>query len=166
MAKSNLTFIRPLKTGKSLSSPCLTLFCWLKPAGLRGACRVPRGRVLGPEDSAPRGPALPALPFCFDGVPYPERFPLCNVAQCFKAAVLVKGVFCGILNNGLKEDFLCHNLIVFLDIPRHPMPFAAKNMFYDERWKEKQQQGFTWWLNFVLTPDDLTVRTSVSEGAR
>ncbi|XP_037006810.2 abnormal spindle-like microcephaly-associated protein [Artibeus jamaicensis] len=49
------------------------------------------------------------------------------------------------------------------DVPRHPMPFAARNMFYDERWKEKQQQGFTWWLNFVLTPDDLTVKTSVSE---
>ncbi|XP_069088229.1 abnormal spindle-like microcephaly-associated protein [Pleurodeles waltl] len=40
-------------------------------------------------------------------------------------------------------------------IPRHPMPFAAKNMFYDERWKEKQERGFTWWLNFILTPDDL-----------
>ncbi|KAM8816330.1 abnormal spindle-like microcephaly-associated protein [Rhynchonycteris naso] len=49
------------------------------------------------------------------------------------------------------------------DIPRHPMPFAAKNMFYDERWKEKQQQGFTWWLNFILTPDDFTVKTEVSE---
>ncbi|XP_019493535.1 PREDICTED: abnormal spindle-like microcephaly-associated protein [Hipposideros armiger] len=49
------------------------------------------------------------------------------------------------------------------DIPRHPMPFAAKNMFYDERWKEKQQQGFTWWLNFILTPDDFTVKTNVSE---
>ncbi|XP_039739572.1 abnormal spindle-like microcephaly-associated protein [Pteropus medius] len=49
------------------------------------------------------------------------------------------------------------------DIPRHPMPFAAKNMFYDERWKEKQQQGFTWWLNFILTPDDFTVKTDVSE---
>ncbi|XP_055000646.1 abnormal spindle-like microcephaly-associated protein [Sorex araneus] len=48
-------------------------------------------------------------------------------------------------------------------IPRHPMPFAAKNMFYDERWKEKQEQGFTWWLNFILTPDDFTVKTSVSE---
>ncbi|KAM7050214.1 abnormal spindle-like microcephaly-associated protein [Molossus nigricans] len=48
-------------------------------------------------------------------------------------------------------------------IPRHPMPFAAKNMFYDERWKEKQQQGFTWWLNFILTPDDFTVKTNVSE---
>ncbi|XP_057171375.1 abnormal spindle-like microcephaly-associated protein isoform X4 [Ursus arctos] len=49
------------------------------------------------------------------------------------------------------------------DIPRHPMPFAAKNMFYDERWKEKQEQGFTWWLNFILTPDDFTVKTSISE---
>ncbi|XP_058130896.1 abnormal spindle-like microcephaly-associated protein [Dasypus novemcinctus] len=49
------------------------------------------------------------------------------------------------------------------DIPRHPMPFAAKNVFYDERWKEKQEQGFTWWLNFILTPDDFTVKTSISE---
>ncbi|KAG8516120.1 Abnormal spindle-like microcephaly-associated protein, partial [Galemys pyrenaicus] len=49
------------------------------------------------------------------------------------------------------------------DIPRHPMPFAAKNMFYDERWKEKQEKGFTWWLNFILTPDDFTVKTNISE---
>lgn len=48
-------------------------------------------------------------------------------------------------------------------IPRHPMPFAAKNMFYDERWKEKQEQGFTWWLNYILTPDDFTVKTHVPE---
>ncbi|XP_040594354.1 abnormal spindle-like microcephaly-associated protein [Mesocricetus auratus] len=48
-------------------------------------------------------------------------------------------------------------------IPRHPMPFAARNMFYDERWKEKQEQGFTWWLNYILTPDDFTVKTNVSE---
>ncbi|XP_022434898.1 abnormal spindle-like microcephaly-associated protein isoform X3 [Delphinapterus leucas] len=48
-------------------------------------------------------------------------------------------------------------------IPRHPMPFAAKNIFYDERWKEKQEQGFTWWLNFILTPDDFTVKTNISE---
>ena len=34
------------------------------------------------------------------------------------------------------------------------MPFAAKNMFYDERWMEKQEQGFTRWLNYVLTPED------------
>lgn len=44
------------------------------------------------------------------------------------------------------------------------MPFAAKNMFYDERWKEKQQRGFTWWLNFVLTPDDFNVKTNTSQG--
>ncbi|XP_042321051.1 abnormal spindle-like microcephaly-associated protein isoform X2 [Sceloporus undulatus] len=49
------------------------------------------------------------------------------------------------------------------DIPRHPMPFVAKNMFFDERWKEKQQRGFTWWLNFVLTPDDFTVKTDISQ---
>lgn len=44
------------------------------------------------------------------------------------------------------------------------MPFAAQNMFYDERWKEKQQRGFTWWLNFVLTPDDFSVKTNTSQG--
>ncbi|MEE6512282.1 hypothetical protein FKM82_019234 [Ascaphus truei] len=44
-------------------------------------------------------------------------------------------------------------------IPRHPMPFAAKNMFYDERWMAKQERAFTWWLNFILTPDDLAVKT-------
>jgi abnormal spindle-like microcephaly-associated protein len=26
-------------------------------------------------------------------------------------------------------------------IPRHPMPFAAKNMYYDERWIDKQEEG-------------------------
>ncbi|XP_030062606.1 LOW QUALITY PROTEIN: abnormal spindle-like microcephaly-associated protein [Microcaecilia unicolor] len=44
-------------------------------------------------------------------------------------------------------------------IPRHPMPFAAKNVYFDERWKEKQEKGFIWWLNFILTPDDFTVKT-------
>ncbi|XP_074076994.1 abnormal spindle-like microcephaly-associated protein [Macrotis lagotis] len=48
-------------------------------------------------------------------------------------------------------------------IPRHPLPFAARNMFYDERWKEKQEQSFTWWLNFILTPDDLTVKAKASQ---
>ncbi|KAG8540413.1 hypothetical protein GDO81_019340, partial [Engystomops pustulosus] len=43
-------------------------------------------------------------------------------------------------------------------IPRHPMPFAAKNMFYDERWMAKQERGFTWWLNFILTPDEFAVK--------
>ncbi|XP_041471863.1 LOW QUALITY PROTEIN: abnormal spindle-like microcephaly-associated protein homolog [Lytechinus variegatus] len=38
-------------------------------------------------------------------------------------------------------------------LPRHPLPFAAKNIFYDERWMEKQDRAFTCWLNYVLTPD-------------
>ncbi|XP_061739795.1 abnormal spindle-like microcephaly-associated protein isoform X2 [Nerophis ophidion] len=48
-------------------------------------------------------------------------------------------------------------------IPRHPLPFAAKNMFYDERWIEKQERGFTWWLNYVLTPDDFKVNTETTK---
>ncbi|XP_032240895.2 abnormal spindle-like microcephaly-associated protein homolog [Nematostella vectensis] len=39
-------------------------------------------------------------------------------------------------------------------IPQHPMPYAAKNMYYDERWIDKQEEGFTRWLNFILTPPD------------
>lgn len=50
------------------------------------------------------------------------------------------------------------------EIPRHPLPFAAKNMFYDERWIEKQERGFTWWMNYVLTPDDFKVATEVTKG--
>ena len=39
-------------------------------------------------------------------------------------------------------------------MPRHPMPFAAKNMFYDERWIDKQERGrelcyTTLSLNFI-----------------
>ncbi|XP_077390631.1 abnormal spindle-like microcephaly-associated protein [Festucalex cinctus] len=48
-------------------------------------------------------------------------------------------------------------------IPRHPLPFAAKNMFYDERWIEKQERAFTWWLNYVLTPDDFKVSTEMTK---
>ena len=40
--------------------------------------------------------------------------------------------------------------------PKHPMPFAARNVYYDERWMEKQERGFVRWLNFVLTPPDET----------
>ena len=36
---------------------------------------------------------------------------------------------------------------------RHPNPFASRNVYYDERWVEKQESGFKKWLNFVLTPD-------------
>lgn len=44
------------------------------------------------------------------------------------------------------------------------MPFAAKNMFYDERWIEKQENAFTCWINYVLTPDDFKVNTEVAKG--
>ncbi|XP_040583790.1 uncharacterized protein [Lepeophtheirus salmonis] len=37
---------------------------------------------------------------------------------------------------------------------RHPNLFSAKNLYYDERWMEKQKKGFTKWLNFILTPSD------------
>ena len=40
-------------------------------------------------------------------------------------------------------------------VTRHPNPFASKNIYYDERWVEKQENGFKKWLNFVLTPDCL-----------
>ncbi|NWV13184.1 ASPM protein, partial [Ptilonorhynchus violaceus] len=64
---------------------------------------------------------------------------------------------------GLAQSHLMFVKPLKTVIPRHPMPFAAKNMFYDERWKEKQQRGFTWWLNFVLTPDDFSVKTNTSQ---
>ncbi|XP_009998238.1 PREDICTED: abnormal spindle-like microcephaly-associated protein [Chaetura pelagica] len=64
---------------------------------------------------------------------------------------------------GLAQSHLTFVKPLKTVIPRHPMPFAAKNMFYDEHWKEKQQRGFTWWLNFVLTPDDLSVKTNTSQ---
>ena len=44
------------------------------------------------------------------------------------------------------------------------MPFAAKNMFYDERWIEKQESGFTCWINYILTPDDFKVNLEVTKG--
>ncbi|XP_077986991.1 abnormal spindle-like microcephaly-associated protein homolog [Glandiceps talaboti] len=40
-------------------------------------------------------------------------------------------------------------------IPSHPNLYAAQNMFYDERWTEKQERGFTKWLNHILTPDEM-----------
>ncbi|KAM6124479.1 LOW QUALITY PROTEIN: abnormal spindle-like microcephaly-associated protein [Pterocles gutturalis] len=64
---------------------------------------------------------------------------------------------------GLAQSHLTFVKPLKTVIPRHPMPFAANNMFYDERWMEKQQRGFTWWLNFVLTPDDFSVKTNTSQ---
>ncbi|XP_053324917.1 abnormal spindle-like microcephaly-associated protein isoform X2 [Spea bombifrons] len=72
-------------------------------------------------------------------------------ATTFKKSKLVVGVAQSRLN------FIKPSKTV---IPRHPMPFAAKNMFYDERWMAKQERGFTWWLNFILTPDDFAMNTN------
>lgn len=47
------------------------------------------------------------------------------------------------------------------NIPRHPLPYAAKNMYYDENWLEKQERGFVKWLNYILTPPDELTMTSV-----
>ncbi|CAL4253033.1 unnamed protein product, partial [Meganyctiphanes norvegica] len=39
-------------------------------------------------------------------------------------------------------------------VVHHPNPFAAKNMYYDDRWMDKQIAGFSKWLNFILTPPE------------
>ncbi|ESO10779.1 hypothetical protein HELRODRAFT_190172 [Helobdella robusta] len=36
--------------------------------------------------------------------------------------------------------------------PKVLMPNASKNMYYDERWMEKQERGFTVWMNYILAP--------------
>jgi len=38
---------------------------------------------------------------------------------------------------------------------KQPLLYAAKNMYYDERWMEKQERSFVKWLNFVLTPPEM-----------
>ena len=37
-------------------------------------------------------------------------------------------------------------------VVHHPNPFASRNTYYDEKWVEKQERGFSKWLNFFLTP--------------
>eukprot|EP00090_Calanus_glacialis_P044436 TRINITY_DN7927_c0_g1_i1.p1 TRINITY_DN7927_c0_g1~~TRINITY_DN7927_c0_g1_i1.p1 ORF type:complete len:1819 (-),score=663.72 TRINITY_DN7927_c0_g1_i1:83-5539(-) len=46
----------------------------------------------------------------------------------------------------------------------HPNPFAARNQYYDERWIDKQERGFTRWLNFILTPQVLEDTTDMLPG--
>ena len=40
-------------------------------------------------------------------------------------------------------------------VASHPNPFASRNIYYDERWVQKQESGFVKWLNFILTPDTM-----------
>ncbi|CAH1270997.1 ASPM [Branchiostoma lanceolatum] len=35
----------------------------------------------------------------------------------------------------------------------HYMPYVSKNMYYDERWMQKQERAFIQWLNFILIPN-------------
>lgn len=49
------------------------------------------------------------------------------------------------------------------EVVHHPNPFAARNRYYDERWVEKQERGFSHWLNFVLTPQDLEDTTTAAQ---
>uniref|UniRef100_UPI00398F6964 abnormal spindle-like microcephaly-associated protein n=1 Tax=Pristiophorus japonicus TaxID=55135 RepID=UPI00398F6964 len=84
-----------------------------------------------------------------------------SVSQVIKSSTTAQ-LKTGKLMPGVAQSQLTFRKLTKTVIPRHPMPFAAKNMFYDERWKEKQERGFTWWLNFILTPDDFTVNTESS----
>ena len=40
-------------------------------------------------------------------------------------------------------------------VASHPNPFASRNIYYDERWVQKQESGFVKWLNFILTPETM-----------
>ena len=51
-----------------------------------------------------------------------------------------------------------------LAIPKHPMLYAAKNMYYDERWMDKQESGFVKWLNFILSPPDMEMDAKKQKG--
>uniref|UniRef100_A0A0L8HPV2 Calponin-homology (CH) domain-containing protein n=1 Tax=Octopus bimaculoides TaxID=37653 RepID=A0A0L8HPV2_OCTBM len=52
-------------------------------------------------------------------------------------------------------------------IPKHPMPFASKNIYYDERWMQKQEWSFTHWFNYILTPvEEYKIRKCVKVDAK
>ena len=37
-------------------------------------------------------------------------------------------------------------------------------MFYDKDWIEKQERGFTAWLNFILTPSEFSSSAAETKG--
>ena len=57
-----------------------------------------------------------------------------NTKRKFKAKVAAKGV-------APKRLTLSKHLTTESSLPRHPLPYAAKNMYYDEKWMEKQERG-------------------------
>ena len=46
-----------------------------------------------------------------------------------------------------------------------PNPYATRNTYYDEKWVEKEEKGFSKWLNFILTPQLLEESTSLLPGS-
>ncbi|KAF2352655.1 IQ motif EF-hand binding site [Trinorchestia longiramus] len=68
----------------------------------------------------------------------------------------------GSIRGGLKKTLSLRSIPVKVSsrsmniatFAHHPNPFVADNMFYDNKWVEKQTAGFTRWLNFVLTPPE------------
>uniref|UniRef100_A0A6Q2YII2 Calponin-homology (CH) domain-containing protein n=1 Tax=Esox lucius TaxID=8010 RepID=A0A6Q2YII2_ESOLU len=116
---------------------------------------VPAGKIIDSSDVA----ACYGSPVVFD---YLLMFPVAIIgAQSSKS-------FGGSSVKTAKIIAVAQSKLAFITptqtaIPRHPMSFAAKNMFYDERWIEKQETGFTWWINYVLTPDDFKVHTEVTK---
>jgi hypothetical protein len=57
-----------------------------------------------------------------------------NTKRKFKAKVAAKGV-------APKRLTLSKHLTTESSLPQHPLPYAAKNMYYDEKWMEKQERG-------------------------
>ena len=48
--------------------------------------------------------------------------------------------------------------LTFTALPRHPLALStAKNIYFDEKWKAKQERGFTVWMNFYLAPPQGTI---------
>ncbi|MBN3324494.1 ASPM protein, partial [Atractosteus spatula] len=162
VAQSQLIFSKPVKKAKILNiKPNATVHC--------ANCTAIKELPLNSEiSSTPVSCFLPGL--VLNSLHYCETLDCCEVHTCYNV-----GLKCTLRSSvktslkttksvaGVAQSQLTFIKPVQTAIPRHPLPFAAKNMFYDERWIEKQERGFTWWVNYVLTPDDFKVNTEVSK---
>jgi hypothetical protein len=92
---------------------------------------------------------MQSSPTCFTRLVY-----FVVVSHCRAVKYLFK--FCSSCSfSKFHLNELVHFFVVFFCIVKHTMPYAARNMYYDERWMEKQERGFVKWLNFVLTPPEM-----------
>lgn len=81
-----------------------------------------------------------------------------TASRKFKTKVTAKGVA------PLRLKLTKH-LTTERSLPRHPLPYAAKNMYYDEKWMEKQERGTTMWtiqICAAYTIIQLELRRNVS----